>query len=184
MNCKDNRRVQMTRKLLRDSLLDMLKNEEIHKISIRTLCENADINRSTFYKHYSSQYDVLKDMEDILLTQIQTQLSQFTSKISDNERFINILTFLQSHLDLCKMLINSNVDPEFPKRLLHLPAIQNRLTKEYLPEDAIENMYVQDFFLYGCYHMIQRWINDGCKEPPSEIARIIEMLSQNYFSYK
>lgn len=60
---KENRRTQMTKRMLKDSLLELLEHQDIQKISIRALCELADINRSTFYKYYASQYDLLKDME-------------------------------------------------------------------------------------------------------------------------
>ena len=39
--------------MLKDALLEMLERERIEKISVRTLCENANVNRSTFYKYYS-----------------------------------------------------------------------------------------------------------------------------------
>ena len=52
MRQKLDRRVEMTKRLLKKSLIELLKNESIEKISIRNLCQNADVNRSTFYKHY------------------------------------------------------------------------------------------------------------------------------------
>ena len=67
MNHKDNRRVKLTKQLLKDSLCGLLEQKSIHEISVRTLCENADINRSTFYKYYGSLYDLLKEMEDDFL---------------------------------------------------------------------------------------------------------------------
>ncbi|MBA4701292.1 MAG: TetR/AcrR family transcriptional regulator [Ruminococcus sp.] len=177
MNHKDNRRVQMTKQLLRDSLLELLKEEDIHKISIRRLCELADVNRSTFYKYYSSQYDLLKDMEDRLLEQIQGQLGE-QSKLTDHERLINIIDFLRTHLDLSKMLINTNVNPEFPKRVLYLPIIQEKINEKYTLNNGAESTYFIDFLLYGSYQIIRRWVNNGCLESPKELAEIIDSIFQ------
>ena len=45
-----NRKIQMTKKLIREVLFECLKEKDINKITISGLCEKADINRSTFYK--------------------------------------------------------------------------------------------------------------------------------------
>lgn len=182
MNQKDNRRVQMTKQLLRNSLLEMLHTQEIHKISIRTLCQHADVNRSTFYKYYSSQYDLLKDMEDILLTQIEEQLTCLNKNLNDLTRLVNILAFLQEHLELCRMLINSNVDPEFPKRLLYLPCVQDNIAKKFPIGNKTHALYFQDFVLYGGYQMIKRWINCGCKESPEEMTQILDRAFQKFLA--
>lgn len=47
MRQKQDRRVEMTKRLLKKSLIELLKAENIQKISIRTLCLNADINEYT-----------------------------------------------------------------------------------------------------------------------------------------
>jgi AcrR family transcriptional regulator len=72
---KENQRVRLTKKMLQDSLIWLLPNKSIHKISVREICDNAEINRSTFYKYYGSQYDLLKDMENEVLLQIDGYLN-------------------------------------------------------------------------------------------------------------
>ena len=53
---KEDQRVMLTKRLLKDSLVSLLKEKTIFKITIRELCDTAGINRSTFYKYYDSQY--------------------------------------------------------------------------------------------------------------------------------
>ena len=57
----------MTRRMLKDALTDLLREVDIYHVSIRELCQRADINRTTFYKYYGSQFDLLADMENDLL---------------------------------------------------------------------------------------------------------------------
>jgi AcrR family transcriptional regulator len=52
------------KKLLKDSLIRLLQQGSIHRISVREICDRAGINRTTFYKYYGSQYDLLGDMEN------------------------------------------------------------------------------------------------------------------------
>ena len=67
MEQKEDRRITMTKRMLKNALTDMLKEKDIYHISIRELCERADVNRTTFYKHYGSQFELLDDMETDLL---------------------------------------------------------------------------------------------------------------------
>ena len=62
----DGRRVRMTKMLLKNALIDIMKTKSIHLVSIKEICEAADVNRSTFYRHYNTQYDLYDDIiEDI-----------------------------------------------------------------------------------------------------------------------
>ena len=54
---KTDRRILKTKRALRESLLYLLKEQPIQKISVSRLCEKSDINRSTFYTYYSSPMD-------------------------------------------------------------------------------------------------------------------------------
>ena len=69
-----NQRVAITKKLLKTSLTELLQTQSIYQISIRELCLRAGINRSTFYKYYGSQFDLLSEMEQDLLQNVETTL--------------------------------------------------------------------------------------------------------------
>ncbi len=72
----ENQRVYLSKKLLENALISLLKQKSLYKISIRELCEVASINRSTFYKYFSSQFDLLNYMENNLLKGIDNILGE------------------------------------------------------------------------------------------------------------
>lgn len=181
MNKKDNRRVQMTKQLLKESLVELLEDEDLRKISIRALCERAEVNRSTFYKYYGSQYDLLKEIEEDFLTRIEKTLSDKERFVSVDEQLTSILSFLQNNLKLCKMLIRETADANFQKQLLGLPAILEQLTVKMKDYSEQELVYVLDFILYGGYNMIVRWINEDCQESPKQMMAIIMKLMGKLF---
>ena len=61
MNIKNNKKSQQSRQKIKDALSNIIKNKE-YQVSIKYLCEMANINRTTFYSHYDSVEDVLYDM--------------------------------------------------------------------------------------------------------------------------
>ena len=71
MEKKEDRRIAMTKRLLKAALIELLKEQDIYHISIRELCERADVNRTTFYKYYGSQFDLLTVPDQTRIQQFQ-----------------------------------------------------------------------------------------------------------------
>ncbi len=166
-----NQRIMLTKKLLKNSLTTMLQTQNIYQISIRELCENAEINRSTFYKYYGSQFDLLAEMENDLLVNIENVLSS-RNDYSKNA-IEQILIYLENDIEFVRLLINSNVDPEFPKKLFSLPPIL-RMLNEFmvnLPEDEYEYFY--RFLLFGAYETVRTWANKENREKPEWLAALL-----------
>ena len=60
----ENQRVRLSKMLLKNALIKLLKEKPLEKITIYELCAEAQLNRVTFYKYYGSQYDLLTDIEN------------------------------------------------------------------------------------------------------------------------
>ncbi len=67
---QEDLRVRRTRKLLWDALMALLVERDFEKISVKDICEQAMVHRTTFYKHYEDKHDLLlrgmKEMHDAL----------------------------------------------------------------------------------------------------------------------
>lgn len=59
---KEDLRVKRTKILIKKSFIELAKNTEYQKISIKNLCDKAMINRNTFYLHYQNKDDLVKEM--------------------------------------------------------------------------------------------------------------------------
>ena len=64
---KTDARVRYTRMMIQQTFLDLLKKKPISKITVKEICEDADVNRSTYYVYYSDPYDQLHKIEDALI---------------------------------------------------------------------------------------------------------------------
>lgn len=171
---QENQRVRLSKLMLRESLIRLMADKSIHKISVREICDNAQINRTTFYKHYGSQYDLLKDMENEVLARIESYLGASEDRSrNDMQLLIKIVTYIHDNLDLCRLLINNAVDSEFPEKLLNLPKIQRLLSKHLVAEyNSDELDYIYQFVVNGGFSIIKRWINKDNREAPEKIAAV------------
>ena len=96
---KTDRRILKTKRALRESLLYLLKEQPIQKISVSRLCEKSDINRSTFYTYYSSPMDLLESIEDEILNTLEEDMIQFEKENSISQLMNSIIFYISEHKD-------------------------------------------------------------------------------------
>lgn len=177
---KENQRIALTRRLVQEALLSLLKHKSIYKISIRELCEKAGIHRSTFYHHYGNQYDVLSEMAQTYLHQIEAMIhaADVRDKSSVLQRVTLVLQYISDNIELSKMLIHNNIDATFSDRLFSLPKIEEML-EGALGEmtDARQKRSVIAFAIHGSYRLLQDWIHEDDRPSPEAQARLILTLA-------
>lgn len=67
---KSDRRVRYTRKALQQALLEILKEKRIERVSVKEICECADVNRSTFYVHFGSPQELLNSVRQDMIEEL------------------------------------------------------------------------------------------------------------------
>ena len=64
---KSDARVRYTQRALKQALLTLLKEKSVNKITVKEVCALAELNRATFYSHYSDCFALLESIENELL---------------------------------------------------------------------------------------------------------------------
>lgn len=176
MGAKSNQRVALTKQLIYQAFFTLLKKKSIRQISIRELCEIAGINRTTFYNHYGSQYDVLAEMADNYLGEIAKAIENTDVKNKErvHSRVALVLHVIQDNPELSSMLMNNDPDETFAQRLFSLPEIQ----------DEKEKAATIAFAIHGSYKVLQDWINDPERVSPEEETELILTLAGRVCGWK
>ena len=65
-----DRRIRRTQAAINTAFLNLILEKELNKITVKELCEKADINKSTFYLHYRDIYDLAEFFQQSLATKI------------------------------------------------------------------------------------------------------------------
>jgi AcrR family transcriptional regulator len=68
---KEDIRVTKTKRALRKAIVSLMERKDFDKITVCDICEEASINRMTFYKHYMDKFDLMSDLLDFLSTQLK-----------------------------------------------------------------------------------------------------------------
>ena len=115
---KNDARVRYTKKVLREALLECLKNKSIKEITVKEICEKAGVNRATFYKHYRDCYNLLEQTEENELEQFRQALSK-NSKLGERVTACT-LDILERNESLNKILIEAGLGDSLRDKMLAL----------------------------------------------------------------
>lgn len=174
-NKPDGRRVKMTKMLLKDSLIDLMKHKSIHSISIKEICEGADINRSTFYRHYDTQYDLYDDIiEDISKAIFDVYLDCQVNGFNVTVLLTKILQYIEVNREQFLVLLSGNGN-------MSLGETYNRITSRFINRDNIGELgaYVAEFIAAGMTSVLWSWLNKEKRRPAEELAGLISYLMRH-----
>ena len=177
-NAKTDRRVKYTKMFLRESLLELMKEKPVDKITPTELCREAQINRNTFYTHYYTARDVLEEIETEFSSQIIESLSnRFSAENIDIPQMLNeICRMIYEKQDFCKILLSENGDVAFLESVITL--CKNVIIRGWqkegvaLPDDQMEMFFA--YIINGSIALIKKWASNDMKNTPGEIAQLIE----------
>lgn len=110
MEYKEDIRIQKTRRDLRNSIINLLTKKPIEKISVTEICDNALINRITFYKYYEDKYTLLDDslheIKDDILRKLPNK-KNITSIEEASQYLADIINVLINFIENNTLLIES-----------------------------------------------------------------------------
>ena len=173
----EDRRVRKTKKQLRSALTTLLLENDISHITVRDVAELADVNRGTFYAHYSDVHDLLHQLEADLLEQLDLLGTKHNARQSDGKTFrylTDLFALAGEYSDIYYTLYCRSGDSEFQEKIF------NTLKYQYLYEflsifggsESAKLDYCASFIVSGMCTLAKVWIEGGMQETPEEMARL------------
>ena len=99
MKEKTDLRIIKTNKILFDALLKLMKKKNFEKIKISDICEEALINRSTFYAHYEDKYELLMALFEEQKISLLEKLENNENTNFSKEYLMELLNIIINHID-------------------------------------------------------------------------------------
>lgn len=168
--------------VLKEALISQLKAKAIGKITIKELCEQADINRSTFYAHFNDVYDLLNQIESELVHDMNQALtSHYPLQIEEVfEMLIKLLDYIKDNKNICLTLLNERDHDGFYGKIQSMA--HDFIVRGFLEVNRIEGelaIYLSTYTISGCIHLIESWLKDTANLSSADIATIIMRVAQN-----
>ena len=99
MKEKTDLRIVKTKKVLFNSLLNLMKIKNFEKIKISDICEESLVNRSTFYAHYDDKYELLIDLFEERKLSLLKVFEDNENKVFSKEYLMELLSILIDHIE-------------------------------------------------------------------------------------
>ena len=128
------------------ALIYLLGKKDFEYISIKEICSEAKVNRSTFYLHYETISDLLEETIEHIQEEFQKSFH------------IGAEDFIE---EIDKMPLNE------------LILINDKFLHPYL-NFVKEHKYWLVYHINGVMAIVLEWLKWDCKEPVEDVAEIIE----------
>ena len=172
---KDDRRVQFTKRVLRESLIDLLYAKPIRKITIKELCDAADINRGTFYAHFQDQYALLQYTESCMAEEICVYVRAMAAArdlAELREQAVGLFANIQSNARVWRALLSENGSGELYRTLFEVSFADYVAGRRAVGDEAALRLQYT-FILIGGIGMTLRWLNEEAEQTPARMADIL-----------
>lgn len=145
----------------------LMKQKSVERITIKEICEAADIDRSTFYYHFQDKYDLLAWM--YYNTAFQTDITSVESAAEALARVKKESSFYRTaYEDRTQYSLSHYIVEYFVDEYI-------RVAERLLGQDALDEQlrYSIRMFVYGGVEMSREWLASGSKAPPERVAELM-----------
>ena len=102
---KTDARARYTKMVLKQALLDLMQHKPINKITVKEVCARAEVNRATFYAHFSDCFDLLARMEDELFAQFEQSMQRYMQSFDITALADGLYQIIQENEAVCRVLL-------------------------------------------------------------------------------
>ncbi|WP_342470633.1 TetR/AcrR family transcriptional regulator C-terminal domain-containing protein [Ureibacillus sp. FSL K6-3587] len=169
-----------SKKLLSNSLKELMKKKPVEQISIREIAELTGLNRQTFYYHFEDIYDLMRwtfQQEALVLIDAHESAKVW------QEGLLQLFHYLDENRDICLCALQS-LGRKHIKRFFYsdIHNIIHRVVHEFGMKLHAQEEYVSflsHFFTLALGAVVESWLNGELEQTPEELIAMIDLFIQD-----
>ncbi len=187
MNIRGNQLHQETDRKLRKALLEHLDRE--NEPTVGRLCEDAGINRSTFYRHYRDVYDLMEQTEREIQHGLIKALATGRQPDSDDlpgpgkakqiktlsqDQLLSMIRYVKENRHFYRMYMNTHSGLGMEQGFRSV--WENSIKPLFLSSGVYDEnrmLYYYEYVKAGVMVVLRRWLERDCPESEEELSRIL-----------
>lgn len=177
---KNERKVRFMKIILREKLLKMIKAKPTGKISVSSLCEEANISRATFYKYYVDAEDLLNHIISEYSSKVGEYISEINIPALSIEMFEQIFIAINQNRDLAELIFDKHRNRTYFVSFIceSRDYFIDQLKKELPNLDRTTLDYIYLFVSNGIEGLAEKWILNNFEQPPKAMAKLCYDFTQ------
>ncbi len=173
----NDKRAKVSARLIYEGLLECLKKKPFNKITIRDIQESSGVGRATFYRHFDSLSDVLTAKCDKVFSDLSAMLNEkyptLESKRNPEGYLLDVITYLYDNWEIFEILVRVGKRDILYSSRLNYAKERTKIYAPELDEHSIEFQMISHVRAGIMDSIMNIWLEDGRKEKPEEIVRVI-----------
>lgn len=180
MEQKIDLRIIKTKKAIYSAFLELLETKPFESIKVSEICNQAMVNRSTFYTHFEDKYVLLDSLIKDTRNALVEKLKENTNITSSREYYLELIKILLDHVEEKKHFytaIMTNNQNSIAMDMIYgvLEAdITERIGEEM--ESDIPSEFVSYFYLGAIITVGLQWVKNRYRYSKEDIVSYLEKL--------
>jgi len=181
-----DRRIPRTRAMLQQALNSLILKKGYEAVTIKDICNAANVGRSTFYAHYTSKDDLKRSgfepLRRLLVDQQKVALSKTGDKGARSLGFsLTMFEHARDHRDHYRALVGGRGGSvslgTIRKILSDLVRDELAATVDKNSADVIPREFVVQYVVGAFMAVLTWWLDGGAKLPPQRIDAMFRRLA-------
>ena len=168
-----DRRVKRTQQLLTRALIALTLEKSYEDVTIRDITERADIGYATFFRHYHDKDELLKDVLDVVLTELTDLLGPAMPAADSDTVGVLLFRYVQEQSEVVRVLLRShallqNIIAAATQNVVHMHTAR--------PESLVPLEVAAYHTVTASISLIQWWLDRQMPYPPEQMGIIYHEL--------
>lgn len=179
-----------SRRMIREAYMELLKEEDLSKITVTDIITRADLNRATFYAHYPDVRGVTEEIENEIIEKMLEVLKefQFTSFFRNPAPLLlKISRYLEEDTDFYRILVRANGSEIFMEKLKKVFS-DHMLNDSDIPESMRQSKMLElrvCYFAGGIVNLYKQWfrgdLNCTLNDIALEVSKLLQLEAKEIF---
>jgi AcrR family transcriptional regulator len=183
-----DRRVARTRTLLQQALMTLILRKNYDAITIKEICDAANVGRSTFYSHFTSKDELKRSgLEHLRATLAAKHRDARAQSEATEERMLSFSRIMfehaREHADHYRALVGSHGGSIAlgTIREILLDVVRDDLARSSrgTPADDVPREFVVQFVVGAYMAVLTWWLDEGAKLSPQRVDAMFRRLARD-----
>ena len=163
---------EKTKYRLANSIKTLMETTPLDKITVKSIVEDCDMTRQTFYRNFLDKYDLVNWYFERLA---QSSFKQMGVSLTLREGLLKKFEFLMAEKSFFTQAFRSNdrnslIQYDYECILEFYSGVITQKTGCPLEPDIA---FLLEMYCRGSIHMTVEWVNTGMKLPPEKMADLL-----------
>lgn len=177
-----DKRVKKTKSSIRNAYFELLdEHKDVAKITVTDIANKADIDRKTFYLHYETKEDIMREFTDEMFNEFVTELKKttfFDQPIHLDYVFKVLNNILERDVYIYRQLAAPGAYEEFWNRVESIVSQTIVLVyKNKVSVNETELTLYADLFTSGIITVYRKWLRGEIDMSLEQIAFSVVVLA-------